>query len=735
MWMGGGCVSESLPSKETLRGHSDSSFRGEGYIQCCVSVRLCDMYSNQELAEIHFMYGKADGNAALARRLYQERYPQRQCPDRKTFVRLHYRLCECGKFNSPGLGRGRPKSTTPEVQEEILEAANMTPSISTRRLAMEHVWAYENPRATVPSHHQVRFSLNMWAGVIGDRLVGPHVLVNRLTGQAYTNFLENTIPHVLEDTPLINRQHIHFLHDGSPAHFSRMDHRYLDRRFPDRWIGRGGPIAWPPRSPDLNPLDFYLWGHLKSLVYSSPVPDLESLRNRIVACSEDICNTPGESSTKLWGGRFSVKTAVLLEKLNASITYDKRMWNEDIQVSQEWKQDEFKLLPSDEDIHTANERRLKELIGIPATKLHTGRSRNDQVVTDMRLWMRARLAKLKFYVHDLTQILVKRAKAEVGILMPGYTHLQRAQPVQWSHWLLSHAWNLKEDCDRLIQLQERVNIMPLGSGALAGNPFSINRSLLAKDLGFAKCSYNSMHAVGNRDFIGKENLIVWTEFLFWASLCAVHLSRLAEDLILYSSKEYNFVTISDSYSTGSSLMPQKKNPDSLELIRGKAGRIYGNCCGFLMVLKGLPSTYNKDMQEDKEAMFDTYDSLKNVLQVAAGTVETLLVNEDFCAAALSPDMLATDLAYYLVRKGVAFREAHHLTGEVVALAERQNVEISSLTLQELKTISEKFEEDVLKVWDYKCSVEQYQVVGGTSTSSVMHQIHVLTEWLQITVQS
>ncbi|KAJ4449984.1 hypothetical protein ANN_01391 [Periplaneta americana] len=298
------------------------------------------MYSNQELAEIHFMYGKADGNAALARRLYQERYPQRQFPDRKTFVRLHYRLCEYGKFNSPGLGRGRPRSTTPEVQEEILEAVNMTPSISTRRpchqqitlhervrfcqwflqqcgvnpnfpalvlftydaqftrdgitnFHNQHVWTYENPRATVPSHHQVRFSLNMWAGIIGDRLVGPHVLVNRLTGQEYTNFLENIIPHVLEDTPLINRQHIQFLHDGAPAHFSRTARRNLDRRFPDRLIGRGGPIAWPPRSPDLNPLDFYLWGHLKSLVYSSPVPDLESLRNRIVACSEDIRNTPG----------------------------------------------------------------------------------------------------------------------------------------------------------------------------------------------------------------------------------------------------------------------------------------------------------------------------------------------------------------------------------------------------------------------------------------------------------
>ncbi|KAJ4425457.1 hypothetical protein ANN_28073 [Periplaneta americana] len=260
----------SLPSKETLRGHSDSSFRGEGYIQCCVGVRLCDMYSNQEMAEIHFMYGKADGNAALARRLYQERYPQRQCPDRKTFA--------LSPADYPARVRFYEAQFT---RDGITNFHN------------QHVWAYENPRATVPSHHQVQFSLNMWAGIIGDRLVGPHVLVNRLTGQAYTNFLENTIPHVLEDTPLINRQHIHFLHDGSPAHFSHTDRQYLDRRFPDRWIGRGSPIAWPPRSSDLNPLDFYLWGHLKSLVYSSPVPDLESLRNRIVACSEDIRNTPG----------------------------------------------------------------------------------------------------------------------------------------------------------------------------------------------------------------------------------------------------------------------------------------------------------------------------------------------------------------------------------------------------------------------------------------------------------
>ncbi|KAJ9584127.1 hypothetical protein L9F63_021536, partial [Diploptera punctata] len=452
---------------------------------------------------------------------------------------------------------------------------------------------------------------------------------------------------------------------------------------------------------------------------------------------------------KLWGGRFNEKTDPLLEKLNASINYDKRMWEEDIQGSQayarallragllteteeeaiheglnqlnhEWEKEEFVILPSDEDIHTAHERRLKELITIRRRSIAHGRSRNDQVATDMRLWLRYRINKLNHLIHDLLQVMIERAKAEIGILMPGYTHLQRAQPIQWSHWLLSHAWSFKVDCDRLMQLYERVNVMPLGSGALAGNPFNINRSLLAKDLGFLKCSYNSMHAVGSRDFVA--------EFLFWASLTAIHLSRLAEDLILYSSKEFGFVTLSDSYSTGSSLMPQKKNPDSLELIRGRAGRIFGNSCGFMMVLKGLPSTYNKDLQEDKECMFDTYDSLENILQVALGTVKTLSINEETCIAGLSPDMLATDLAYYLVRKGIGFRDAHHLAGEVVLLAEKKNISLPTLSLQDLKMISEKFEEDVMKVWDYGTSVEQYQASGGTSTNSITHQIHVLEEW-------
>ncbi|KAJ4447862.1 hypothetical protein ANN_09871 [Periplaneta americana] len=293
----------SLPSKETLRGHSDSSFRGEGYIQCCVGVRLYDTYSNQELAEIHFMYGKADGNAALARRLYQERYPQRQCPDRKTFVRLHYRLCEYGKFNSPGLGRGRPRSTTQEVQEEILEAVNMTPSISTRRVALQvnvrhtTVWRLlkeyqlypyhlQHVQALSPADYPARVRFCQW--FLQQCGVNPNIpaLVlftdeAQFTRDGITNFHNQHVWRMKTNVQLF-----HLI-------TSRTARRYLDRRFPDRWIGRGGPIAFPPRSPDLNPLDFYLWGHLKSLVYSSPVRDLESLRNRIVACSEDIRNTPG----------------------------------------------------------------------------------------------------------------------------------------------------------------------------------------------------------------------------------------------------------------------------------------------------------------------------------------------------------------------------------------------------------------------------------------------------------
>lgn len=453
---------------------------------------------------------------------------------------------------------------------------------------------------------------------------------------------------------------------------------------------------------------------------------------------------------KLWGGRFAEKTNPVMEIFNASISFDKHLWNVDIkgseayvkalkkcglvtveesahlilglsQVAKEWASNTF-LIKDDEDIHSANERRLKEIVGSEiGGKLHVGRSRNDQVATDVRLWLREQAALLKTLLISFVKICCDRAKNEINILMPGYTHLQQAQPIRWSHWLLSYAWYLHNDANKLDDIISRMNICPLGSGAIAGNPFHIDRDFLAKELGFTGCTPNSMLAVGDRDFIA--------EFLFWGSLLATHFSKLAEDLILYSTKEFGFVTIADAYSTGSSLMPQKKNADSLELIRGKTGRLIGNCVGFLTVLKGLPSTFNKDLQEDKEPLFDTYNTLTNILKIACGTLETLTVHKDACLSALSSEMLATDVAYYLVKKGVPFRNAHKLAGEVVALAEREKCPIAGIKLVQLKQISEHFEEDVSNLWNYEHSVEQYQAFGGTARVNIEIQIQQLELWI------
>nr|XP_020473647.1 argininosuccinate lyase isoform X2 [Monopterus albus] len=483
---------------------------------------------------------------------------------------------------------------------------------------------------------------------------------------------------------------------------------------------------------------------------------------------------------KLWGGRFVGETDPVMEKFNASISYDQRMWDADVrgskayvkalekaklvttdemtqilhgmdQISEEWSKGVFVVKPGDEDIHTANERRLKELIGAPAGKLHTGRSRNDQVVTDMRLWLRDAISALTENALQLISTMVERAAVEIDVLFPGYTHMQRAQPIRWSHWILSHAVALSRDVDRLQELKKRVNVLPLGSGAIAGTPLSIDRELLRKELAFDGISLNSMDATGQRDFV--------VEILFWASLCLTHLSRMAEDLMLYSTKEFSFVTLSDAYSTGSSLMPQKKNADSLELIRSKAGRVFGRCAGFLMTLKGLPSTYNKDLQvlncgfvcvhlmgknfclmffvplpiilqEDKEAMFDCYDTLHAVLQVTTGVMSTLKINQNAMEAALSPDMLATDLAYYLVRKGVPFREAHSLSGKAVFIAESKNITLNQLMEEDLSAVSPLFGSDVSSVWDYRSSVEQYSAPGGTAKSSVTVQVEHLRNWLK-----
>ncbi|XP_023609208.1 argininosuccinate lyase isoform X2 [Myotis lucifugus] len=478
-------------------------------------------------------------------------------------------------------------------------------------------------------------------------------------------------------------------------------------------------------------------------------------------------------SGKLWGGRFVGAVDPIMEKFNASIAYDRQLWEVDVQgskaysrglqkaglltkaemdkilhgldkVAEEWAQGTFKLNPNDEDIHTANERRLKELIGETAGKLHTGRSRNDQVVTDLRLWMRQNCSTLSALLRELIRTMVDRAEAERDILFPGYTHLQRAQPIRWSHWILSHAVALTRDSERLLEVQKRINVLPLGSpgnqdatlgvyvpgpafqepwslripcpcsGAIAGNPLGVDRELLRTELKFGAITLNSMDATSERDFVA--------EFLFWASLCMTHLSRMAEDLILYGTKEFSFVQLSDAYSTGSSLMPQKKNPDSLELIRSKAGRVFGRCAGLLMTLKGLPSTYNKDLQEDKEAVFEVSDTMGAVLQVATGVISTLQIHRENMVQALSPDMLATDLAYYLVRKGMPFRQAHEASGKAVFMAETKGVALNQLSLQELQTISHLFSGDVSQVWDYGHSVEQYSALGGTARSSVDWQI-------------
>ena len=447
---------------------------------------------------------------------------------------------------------------------------------------------------------------------------------------------------------------------------------------------------------------------------------------------------------KLWGGRFTGTTDPIMHAFNESLSYDKRMWAQDIRgsqayakaliacgvlseseahtiiqglssVAEEWKNGSFRIADDDEDIHTANERRLKELIGPVAGKLHTGRSRNDQVATDMRMWLLDEIDAIVTLLTDLLRVMVKRAESEVDHLMPGYTHLQRAQPIRWAHWLLSHASYFSNDLDRLRVMRPRVSVLPLGAGPLAGNPFAgLDRDALAKELHFDSVGPNSMHSVADRDFV--------VEMLMWASLFSVHVSKMAEDLIIYSSSEFGFVVLSDAYSTGSSIMPQKKNPDSLELLRGKSGRLYGHLCGFMMSLKGIPSTYNKDLQEDKEPLFDAVDTTKACLQILTGVLSTMTVHADKMRAALTPDMLATDLADYLVRKGIPFRETHHISGSAVKMAEDRHCELTDLTLDDLRTLHPAFDTDIALVWDMEQSVERRNAIGGTSRRAVLEQV-------------
>ncbi len=445
----------------------------------------------------------------------------------------------------------------------------------------------------------------------------------------------------------------------------------------------------------------------------------------------------------LWGGRFAGETDGLMRCFGDSIGFDRRMYGADVrgsiayagalaraglitneerdqliagleQVRAEFDAGIFQIERGDEDIHTAVERRLTELAGPVAGKLHTGRSRNDQVTTDLRLYLLDEMASLRDSLIELQEAIVKQAEAHLDVIMPGYTHLQPAQPLLFSHWLMSFFWKFQRDRERLDDAARRTSVLPLGSGALAGNPLGIDRRALATDLGFAGVSENSVDAVGDRDYV--------VEFLAWAGLAQVHLSCLAEDLILWASREFGFVEVDDAYSTGSSLMPQKRNPDALELMRGKSGRIVGHLVGLLTMLKGLPSAYDKDLQEDKEAIFDAIDTLKIELPIAAGVIHTLTVNGARMAAALDDGMLATDLADYLVRKGVPFRQSHHLVGRAVRRAEELGEALKELSLDEYQAIHPAFAEDVHEVFDFRRSVEARGAEGGTAPTAVRVQI-------------
>jgi argininosuccinate lyase len=447
-------------------------------------------------------------------------------------------------------------------------------------------------------------------------------------------------------------------------------------------------------------------------------------------------------SHKLWGARFASAPSAAFDALNQSLSVDLRLWPFDVQASKAWAValwgagvltlEESRAIEDgldrvakrllagepatsgDEDVHTFIDRLLHEEAGAPASKLHTGRSRNDQVATATRLWAMDACARLDESLRGLQAVLLGRANESQSVLMPGYTHLQRAIPVSAAHWLLSHFWPLERDRQRLKQAARSAAVLPLGSGAIAGSAYPVSRTLLQGTLGFDSISANSMDAVSDRDFVA--------ELLFAASLVGTHLSRLSEDLIIYGSSEFGFVRFGDGFTSGSSMMPQKRNPDALELARGSAARLLGELTGLLATLKGLPSGYNKDLQDDKRALFGAVDTLLLVLPAVAGTLAELTLDEARMRAALSSTMMATDLADYLVRRGASFREAHGAVGRLVRESEIRKCELFDLPHATFAESHALFGEDVFDALSPRASVEQREVDGGTGPQAVRAQL-------------
>jgi len=449
------------------------------------------------------------------------------------------------------------------------------------------------------------------------------------------------------------------------------------------------------------------------------------------------------------GGRFAAVTAAAVSRFSESISFDWRLWRHDIlgsmvhatmlrrvgilnagelkailrgldEIGREIERGEFQWKPELEDVHMNLEAELTRRVPAGA-KLHTGRSRNDQVALDIRLWLRQELVEIAGRTIGLQRALVDLGDRYREVVIPGYTHLQRAQPVYLAHHLLAYVEMLERDYSRLQDCFRRVNVCPLGSGALAGTTLPLDRGFVARKLGFVDTrgrpvlTQNSMDAVSDRDFA--------VEFGAVAALQAVHLSRLAEDLILWASAEFNFIRIDDAYTTGSSLMPQKRNPDVAELTRGKSGRVIGNLVALLTLLKGLPMTYNRDLQEDKERLFDSADTMRSCLELMAGMLERTTVNAAVCqAAAADPQLLATDLADYLVRKGVPFRKAHHAVGAAVSLAEKLKVTLDRLPLADLRAIDPHFASDVSAVFNLKQAMARRRLVGSPGSGEVRKQL-------------
>lgn len=447
-----------------------------------------------------------------------------------------------------------------------------------------------------------------------------------------------------------------------------------------------------------------------------------------------------KEATNLWGGRFTEKPDETFREFNDSFRFDRRLFSADVRASTAHangltragvlsaddgkaisdglssllarSETEAEFFASDaEDVHSFIESKLVELIGDSGKRLHTGRSRNDQVATAFRLWLRDEIDAVQKLIIAAQKALLDAATRHESAVIPGYTHLQRAQPVMWAHWCLAYFEMLGRDRERLSDVRKRVNVLPLGSAALAGTSFPIDREAVAKELGFDNVTKNSLDAVSDRDFA--------VEFVGASALVMVHLSRLAEDLIIYCSTEFGFVALSDTVSTGSSLMPQKKNPDALELLRGKAGRVFGHHAGLLATMKGLPLAYNKDMQEDKEAVFDTVDTVGLSLRVAAIVLDNLSLNEKRAADAASTGFLnATEFADYLVKKGVPFRTAHDAVGKAVLLAAERGSELSDLTLDELRQFAPEIDETVFDVLTIDNTLASKSQTGGTSRARV-----------------